>query len=1032
MKLIDVSLKRPVSVIVGVLLALIFGAIAISKVPIQLKPTIDKPIITITTTYTGAAPQEIEEQITIPIEEQVKSVENLRKMTSSSVEGSSRISLEFDWGIDKDLASIDILKKVNLVGDLPEEAETPIISAISSDEEQPVFWMTAKSQMDVNRLREYVEDIIKPQIERAPGVGRVRIFGGQDREIRVILDLNALNARKLTIEDIRTAIANQNRNVRGGYLDQGKLRFTVRTLGLFKSLADIENVIVKKNTDGVIYLKDVARVIDTFKDSESIVTSEDEPTVALGIIKKSGTNTIQVVKGVWKAVESLKQEIAYKGVTLKGAYDESEYIWDSVYFALDNLKYGAVLAVLVLIFFLRSIRSTIIIAFAIPISLIATFIVLYAGDRSLNIISLAGLAFASGMVVDNAVVVLENIFRHLEMGKERVKASFDATTEVWGAILASTLTTLAVFIPIIFIEEEAGQLFKDIAITISSAVALSLIVSLTVIPMLGSRWLKAHPKTLFSHEMEDNTARFHNLLDIILFGWLGRAIHKAFLWSVNFSMGSKTRKIAVVAVIFVIFWFSLKLTPKMEYLPTGNRNFVIVIMKSHVGTNITKREYLADKIRERIKNLPEVKHYFSVVSRDFNMIGLVCKKEYSLQVAQIAGKVTGMIQDIPGFEYLFATQVNLFGRRLGKGVDVDIKGLDLSKIQEYAANIQQKVQQLPGVLLVRSSLELGQPELQVKLDHQRAADLGISTAEIAMVVETLIAGKSASLYKIGGEEYDITLRGDTLQLIDEQSLENVILYTSQDKPVKLSSLVYIEKTTGPTKIDHIEMDRSITLAVNIGEKVPLQEIIEQIENNVLKDLRKDLPYGYSLDISGSASDLALTAQALKYSFLLAIVIIYLLMASLFESFVYPFIIMFSVPLATTGAILGVYLKGVSLDVVTFLGFIILCGIVVNNAILIVHQALNHIRLEGMDPDKAILESCHSRMRPIFMTTVTTILGMLPLTLRGGAGSELYSGLGTAVVGGLALSTVFTLILVPVTFSLFIDVKTLFGGKKEAI
>jgi HAE1 family hydrophobic/amphiphilic exporter-1 len=419
---------------------------------------------------------------------------------------------------------------------------------------------------------------------------------------------------------------------------------------------------------------------------------------------------------------------------------------------------------------------------------------------------------------------------------------------------------------------------------------------------------------------------------------------------------------------------------------------------------------------------------FSVVSRDFNMIGLSCKKEYALQVGQLAGKINGMVQDIPGFEYLFATQVNLFGRRMGKGVDIDIKGLDLSQIQQYAGRIQQQVRQLPGVLLVRSNLEMGKPELQIRLDHQRAADLGISTAEIATIVETLIAGKSASLYKIGGEEYDITLRGDKLKLVDEQALESVILYTSQGKPISLGSLVQIKKTSGPTKINHIEMDRSITLTVNIKEKLPLQEIIEQIENKVLREMRQELPYGYSLEISGSASDLEVSAEALKYSFYLAIVIVYLLMASLFESFIYPLIIMFSVPLATSGALLGVYLMETPLDVVTLLGFIILSGIVVNDAILLVHQALNHIRLEGMEPKQAILESCRTRLRPIFMTTVTTILGMLPLTLRGGAGSELYSGLGTAVIGGLTISTLFTLILVPVAFSLFIDLKQALGGQ----
>lgn len=1019
MKLIDVSIHRPVSVVVGILLVTLFGYLSLQKIPIQMKPTVDKPIITISTAYRGAAPQEVEEQITTPIEEQVQSVENLYKISSKSMEGSSRISLEFDWGVDKNIASIDILKKLNLVGELPEEAETPIISAITSEEEQPIMWLIAQNpQMNINDLYQYADDYIKPQLERLEGVGRIRLPGGEEREIQVILDYDALSARSISIPQIREALRRENRNVRGGHFDEGKRRFIVRTVGLFQTLEDIEKVVIRKSGTEVVYLRDVARVIDSFKEKGSVVKANGVPTIAFGIIKKTGTNTLDIIKRVKAEVEKLQEQLASKGITLEPVYDESEYIWDSVNFVVSNLKWGAALAALVLIFFLKSLRSTVIVVMAIPISMIAVFIPLLALGRSLNIISLAGLAFAVGMVVDNAIVVLENIYRHLEMGSSRLKAASEGTKEVWGAVLAATLTTLAVFLPIIFIKEEAGQLFKDIAIAISCAVGFSLIVSVSVIPMLSSQWLRARDK--------HKNHKQNKWIDRLLLSWVGVAVSNFFLNIVTIGTRGFKRKITVILVITILFLLSLKLVPKQEYLPTGNRNFIIVIMKPHTGSNLAHNEYLANEVEQKVKMLPEVERYFSVVSQNFKIVGIICKREYALQTQEVAGKLTGMIKSIPGFEYAFATQVSLFGRRLGKGLDIEIKGLDLYQIQGYASRIQRQIMGLPGVQLVRNSLELGQPEIQVRVDREKAADLGLAVQDVAEIVETLIAGKIATLYKSGGDEYDITLMGENELFDRKQALHNLIIYTPSGRRVKLASIADIKETTGPTNIDHIELNRSITLSVNIFEDVPLEQVMDDVNNKVLTPLRQELPYGYFVELSGSASDLETTTAALKNSFILALIIIYLLMSSLFESFIYPFIIMFSVPLAATGAILGVWLTGSELNVVTMLGFIILAGIVVNNAILLIHQALHHMRLEGMEPNQAIIESVRTRIRPIFMSVITTICGMLPMTLRGGAGSELYSGLGAAIVGGLSISTIFTLILVPVLFSLVMDFKRILG------
>ncbi|MFQ5455928.1 MAG: efflux RND transporter permease subunit [Nitrospirota bacterium] len=1017
MKLIDTSINRPTLITVIVILVIIFGVISLRETPIQMKPTVDKPTITVTTLYPSAAPQEVEEQITTPMEEKLKSVEHLKKLTSTSSEGRSVIRLEFEWGVDKDLASIDILKKINLVGNLPEDSETPTITAVTSDEEQPVFWMIIKSdKMSINELYNFADDFIKQRIERVSGVADIRVVGGQEREIQVILDFKELTARGITISQVKNAIKEQNRNARGGHIDQGKRRFVVRTVGLFESIEDIEDVIIAKNGSDIVYLKDIAVVKDSYKERTSALKEGGERAVAFGIRKKSGVNTIAVTNGIKEEMKRLSKELGPKGIRLSEAYDESDYIWDSINFVVSNLEIGAFLAAFVLIFFLKSLRSMAIIIISIPVSLIATFILIYLFDRSLNIISLAGLAFAVGMVVDNSIVVLENIFRHLEMGKSRVKASFDGTSEVWGAVLASTLTTLAVFLPVIFIKEEAGQLFKDIAIAISCAVGASLIISITVIPMLSRKWLKA--------DMKKGRRGSHPFTDIISFKWLGSIVSAFFIDTVRWFIKTKKRKIALIAGMVVIFFLSLKLLPQREYLPTGNRNLILVLYKPHVGTNFNKTEQLADIIQNRVLAMKEVDHLFAVVSSNFNVIGMISRDEYKQQIGSTIQKINSKIHDIPGFQYIFATQLNLFTRGFGKSLTIEVNGLNLSKIEEYAGRIKAQVMQLDGVSLVRSSLETGNPEYQIKIDRERAADLNLSVRDIADIVETLVAGKAASLYKTGGKEFDITLKGKESLLRDEDDLKNITIYTPDNKRVYLGNIAKIIETTGPTKIDHIEQNRAITLTANIKDGFTLEGVMNDINERVLEDIRPELPYGYSVKTSGAADDFKVMIGLLSGSFILAVVIIYLLMSALFESFLYPIIIMFSIPLAAIGAILGIYLNGSELNVITMLGFIILSGIVVNNAILLIHQTLNLIRDKGSDPHEAIIEACRTRMRPVFMSTITTTFGTLPIAIRGGAGSELYSGLGTAIVGGLSVSTVFTLILVPVVFSLVMD----FGKK----
>ncbi|MFQ5913677.1 MAG: efflux RND transporter permease subunit [Nitrospinota bacterium] len=1026
MKLIDFCVRYPVSVLVGVILLLLFGVISMLRIPVQMTPTVDRPEITVETTYRGAAPAEVEREITDRIEEKLNSVEALSEIGSTSIEGKSTIRLSFDWGTNKDIARLDVSEKLGLVKDVPDDADESVIRAVNSDQEQPIAWIVIETRRDLNEVRIEAEDVIKPRLERVPGVGAVWLFGGQEREVQVLLDPLALGARGLTIGGVRDALLRENRNIKGGNINEGKRRYVVRTVGQFTDLRQIENVILARQNGAAIYLKDVAKVRFDYKDREFVVRRSGIPSIGFGVLRKTGANTLEVMKGVKEEIAHLNSRVyGGKGLQLRQLYDETEYINDSIQLVLRNLIYGAILATVVLLLYLRNPSSVLIIGFSIPISVVSSFILLTFFGRSLNTISLAGLAFASGMVVDNAIVVLENIDRHRHMGKGLFQAAREGAKEVWGAILASTSTTLVVFIPIILVEAEAGQLFGDIALTISIAVGLSLIVSITVIPMLSGRVL------ILQGESGKRRGR---IADWLTLGWLGRGFSRFVLATVGWVVRGRVRSLALVAgITCAALGVSYVFMPPIDYLPQGNRNLIFGLVKIPPGFNVDEKEVIIKELERRFLQIPELMRVFSAIRLEDPIFVIIAKREFAqtpAQMREVVAKVRQRTFGVPGAPFVFMTQSALFRRRGaflgGTNVEVYVRGNQLEEIQRLSDEIQANIRRVPGVNFVNSSFELGNPELQVRVDPERASDLGVSVAELGYIVETLVKGTEAGKFREKGREIDITLKGISGNGLRTQHLENILLFTPAGYPIRLSSFAEVQPASGPTKIQHIDLDRSIQLTVNVRGDVPLEEAIQRIDRLAVAPIRAQLPLGYSIDISGRAKDLKVTWDSLKWSFLLSLVIVYLLMCSLFESFTYPFIIMFSIPLAATGGILGVKLansieQSVKMDVITMLGFIILAGIVVNSAILIVHQALNNMR-GGLHHREAIMESLKSRLRPIFMTVTTTVFGMLPVVLSKGSGSELYRGLGSAILGGLILSTVFTIFLVPTLFSLWMTIK----------
>lgn len=1038
MKIVDESIKHPVSVIVGIIFIVLFGIISLFKIPVQLTPDVEKPRITVDTTWIEGSPQEVESEIVRKQEDELKSVEGLVEMTSESADGAGSIILELGVGTDLDAAILKVSNRLDQVKEYPLEADRPVIRSVDV-RGSAMAWFILKplpgKDINIDKLHDFAEDFIKPRFERVPGVASSNVFGGQEREMQVIVDPDALAARGITLIEMAQAIDKENENISGGDFEEGKRRYIVRTVGEYKSPEDIENVVITRKNGVPVYVRDVASVRLGYKDHEYAVRQNGEPAIAINALRETGANAINVMAGLRKAMKELNEGLLKdRGLTLYNVYDETTYITSAIGLVKDNLIIGGFLAIAVLLLFLRSVSSTLIIATAIPISVIGTFVMMALLGRTINVVSLAGMSFAVGMVVDNSIVVLENIYRHMQMGKSRIKAAYDGTVEVWGAVLASTLTTAAVFLPVIFVKEQAGQLFRDIAIAISVSVLLSLIVSITAIPSAAAKILEIAKET-----------KGKSLANL----WGFVSIAQGFTDGVTNLVRRvietpKLRLVVVLAFTLGSILLSWVMVPKMEYLPEGNRNLIFGILLPPPGYNIQEFEKIGNQIERDLRPYweakvgspeteklggPPIENFFYVARGRQVFMGAVAKEPD--RVRELIPVMQGTLSKIPGM-IAVVTQSSLFQRGIGEGraINIQITGPELEKLVSLGQKIFFGVLQSIPNAQARPipSLDLGNPEVQVITDRVRASDVGVTNEELGFSVNALVDGAKVSDYLIEGDEIDLALRGADKYSNRTQDIENLMINTPSGKMVTVGSIANVQVTNGPEQINHYERQRTITIQVIPSEEMPLETAIDKIQENIISPLRMSGEVGglYNIILSGTADDLTITRQALQWNFVLATIITFLLMASLFESFLYPFVIMFSVPLASFGGFLGLFLLNgfiyQPLDVITMLGFIILIGTVVNNAILIVHQSLNRIRNEGLELKDAIVESVRNRIRPIFMTTLTTVFGMLPLVLLPGSGSELYRGLGSVVLGGLIVSTLFTLVLVPAVFSMTYDAK----------
>jgi HAE1 family hydrophobic/amphiphilic exporter-1 len=877
----------------------------------------------------------------------------------------------------------------------------------------------------------------------------------------VIVDPQLLAARNLTIEDLRLALANQNQDTSGGDLWEGKRRYVVRTLGQFRSPEQVEGVIITRRDGKPVYVRDVAKARLGTKKPDGIVRRFGARNIAIRVTRESGANVLDVMQRLRDTASRIDEQLKPKGLSLSLVYDETNYIDSAIGLVKDNILVGGLLTLGTLLLFLRNIRSTLIVAMSIPVSVMGTFLALAAFDRTLNVISLAGIAFAVGMLIDNSVVVLENIFVHWSAGESPKDAAVKGTQEVWGAILASTLTNVAVFLPVLFVEGEVGQLFGDIALAIAAAVGLSIAVSGLVVPaaaalLLQSRHARAAATVVTgAGDTAGTTASRGDVLT--RFG----ATFMGVVTGINrFLLASAPRaaiaSAAIVAAAAVATWL---LMPKVEYLPEGNRNLVFGILLPPPGYNINELLRMGDRVEERLipywdvdpgtpeakaLDAPVVADCFFVARGKSVFIGL--RSLDPLEAAKLVPLVRRIAADLPG-TFAVAKQSSLFENGIGAGrtIDIEITGPDLAKLVKLGVQVMGKLPEAtPGSQnLPKPSLDLSSPEIQLVPRLEQAADMRLDARQLGYIVDCLVDGGYATDYFLDNDRIDLVIKGDDRFVQRTQDLRTLPVVTPGGQLVPLEAVAEVrEFSSGPEQILHRERERAITVQVSPPAKMPLEEAQERIQSMIVKPLEESgaLDGGYRITLGGTTDKLVATWKSLWFNLVIAGVITYLLMAALFESWLYPAVVIASVPVGSVGGLLGLWLLnwlGASfgifqpLDVLTMLGFVILIGTVVNNPILIVERALQLVRETDTEPTEAILEAVRSRVRPIFMTTLTTVLGLLPLVLFPGAGSELYRGLGAVLLGGMLFSTIVTLVLVPALLGLCFRVFGTSGLKPAA-
>lgn len=1048
-RLIEIATERRVTIVMLMTAIVLFGMVSLARLKLNLLPDISYPTLTVRAELVGAAPAEVENLLAKPIEEAVGVVRNVRLVRSVSRSAQTDITIEFLWGTDMDIAGIDIREKLDVVA-LPLESSRPLLLRFDPSSE-PIIRLgllykessgTDVGEAQLKALRRLAEDRIKTDLEAAEGTAAVKVSGGLEDEVQIRVDPQKLAQLGISIEQIANRIRAENVNLSGGRLEEGNQRFLVRTLNEFKNVEEFGDAIIATVGERLVYLRDVATIEQGYKDREAITRVNGQESVELAIYKEGDANTVQVAERIQRRLQKLRDTLPDE-IELITIYDQSTFISSAV----ANVRLAAVLGGLIAIFvlygFLRDARATAIISIAIPVSVIGTFLLMYTNNISLNIMSLGGIALAVGMLVDNSIVVLENIVRKKEQGQNIVDAARNGTSEVSSAIVAATLTTIAVFFPMVFISGIAGQLFKDQALTVTFALVFSLVVALTLIPMLASLGARSR----YDDAVDDEAVNWFTTsvaFVVRMFGYVFFGIRYLFwimLWVPTWLLQyfyksiaaiypavlrwSLTHRMAVVLFALALFGATMSLVPRLgtELIPQFSQGEFNVDLRLPPGMPLSETDSAIQSAQKAAANIAAVELNYSVAGTgnrlDANSVDAGDNTgTLSIKLSPGAGRdvenqtmsaMRAELSQLPGVQYEF-TRPSLLS--FASPLQIEISGYDLASLARVSDRIMASMSRSDRFTDIKTTIEHGNPEIQIVFDQERAARLGLAVRDIANSVVANVRGELATRYTWRDKKVDVLVRSLDTRESSIEDIRRLIINPTSDHPVTLDAVADVTISQGPSAIRRIAQARVAIITANLAYG-DLGTAAAEAGDIVS---RTPMPEGITAIISGQSDEMQSSFRSMQFALILAVFLVYLVMASQFESLIHPLVILFTIPLALVGAVLALFITGTTVNIVAFVGVIMLAGIVVNNAIVLV-DLINQLRTEGKELLDAILEAGSARLRPILMTSLTTALGLLPMAMGFGEGSEVRTPMAITVIGGLTVSTLLTLLVIPVVYSL---------------
>jgi multidrug efflux pump subunit AcrB len=1035
-------LRNPILVAVGTLLACLFGVLSVLRVPIQLIPDLDVRVISIVTAWPGATPYDVEREILIEQEDYLRNISGIERMISRASTGRAEIELEFIRGTDLNDVLIRVNNSLSQVPGYPENVDEPRIVADAYSNSPFVFigLTTLPGNpfgLDLLSLRDYLDDNVRPRLERVPGVAEVELRGGAERQIRIAVDPSRLADRRITLAQLRAAIRARNRDTSGGDLDAGKSRYLIRTIGRFRDLEDVENMVIARRGDALVQLRDVASVSLDQSELRGVNRIDGEPVLLMWVRRQPGANVVEVKNAVADRIDELNQGyLSSIGLRARIITEDARYVEAAVVNVRTNLLIGALLATLVLFTFLRSVGATLVGAIGIPVCTLAAFIGLLASGRTVNVISLAGVAFAIGMTLDNSIVVLENIARHLARGQSRLEAVLEGVSEVWRAVLASTLTTVFVFLPVLFIQEEAGQLYSDIAVAISSSILMSMLVAIAVVPT-ATRAMSFQPAGGPAAAGQGPSS--------------DRGLTRLVMANARWLAGSSMRQLAMMVLVLGLTFAVLAfLTPAAEYLPEGEEKKAFARVFPPPGRNLEEMRVVMDELGEELtpflgrdpagyasgeEDFPAIDYMlqFARETQLTNVIEVTRREDTDDLIALLSRRLS----QVPGMN-AFVSRGSIFAGNEGgtRSINVDITGAELSSLYDAAQKVFSGAKKLfddPQVRAEPSGLTLGQPVLEVQPDWTRAAELGFSAQDLGYLVWAFSDGAFVDEFFLDDDKIDMYLYGAQGTLSNPEDLNNIVLFAPVGAVIPLSTVANVVETRSTDVIRRVDGGRTITVSIVPPRSVPLATAVQKVQQELLGRLVEDgeIDRGVLMQISGASDRLAATQATLASNFIIAAFISYLLLVAILRHWGFPLVIMLTVPIGISGGIVGLWLLnlfGATLprlglegfqqpfDMITLLGFLILMGTVVNNPILIVEKTMAGVQ-GGLHYAQAIAEATRSRLRAVLMSAITTVVGISPLVFLPGAGSELYRGVGAVVLFGLLSSAIITLFFLPAVLGL---------------